>query len=86
MPFEKWRSTITVGEISHRLGICPETVYAMLKSKEIPSLRPFRRFIISRQAYLQWEASIGRGNVSDLHPQPSRLCKGPAPEPTLKPH
>jgi len=44
-------TTITVPEIAQRLGVCAETVYGMLKSKEIPNIRYGHRFIISRKAY-----------------------------------
>lgn len=53
------RTTITVPEISARLGICEETVYEMLKERKIPNMRYGRRFIISRNAYERWEATIG---------------------------
>ncbi len=53
------RTTITVPEISERLGICEETVYDMLRDGSIPNIRYGRRFIISRVAYERWESSIG---------------------------
>jgi excisionase family DNA binding protein len=53
------RTTITVPEISERLGICEETVYDMLAGHEIPNIRHGHRFIISRAAYERWEATIG---------------------------
>ncbi len=53
------RTTITIPEISERLGICEETVYDMLRGKAIPNIRYGRRFIISRVAYERWEATIG---------------------------
>jgi excisionase family DNA binding protein len=55
------RTTITVPEISKRLGICEETVYEMLRSHEIPNIRHGHRFIVSRAAYERWEATIGEG-------------------------
>jgi len=53
------RTTITVPEISERLGICEETVYDMLRDQAIPNVRYGRRFIISRAAYERWETTIG---------------------------
>jgi excisionase family DNA binding protein len=53
------RTTITVPEISERLGICEETVYDMLRDGSIPNIRYGRRFIISRVAYERWESTIG---------------------------
>ena len=55
----KEHTTITVPEISERLGICEETVYDMLRQHEIPNLRHGRRFIVSRAAFEHWEATIG---------------------------
>jgi excisionase family DNA binding protein len=57
--FQTMRTTITVPEISDRLGICEETVYDMLRDQAIPNIRYGRRFIVSRAAYERWEASIG---------------------------
>ena len=53
------RTTITVPEISERLGICEETIYDMLRSRKIPNIRYGRRFIISRAAFERWESKIG---------------------------
>ncbi len=52
-------TTLTIREISRRLGICEETVYRMLKDGAIPNLRYGRRFIVSRAAFERWEAAIG---------------------------
>ena len=57
------RTTITVPEISERLGICEETVYEMLKAREIPNIRHGRRYIVSRAAFERWEQTIGEGPV-----------------------
>jgi excisionase family DNA binding protein len=54
------RTTITVPEISERLGICEETIYSMLRDRKIPNIRYGRRFIVSRTAYERWEATIGQ--------------------------
>jgi len=53
------RTTITVPEISERLGICEETIYEMLRDRKIPNIRYGRRFIISRAAFERWESKIG---------------------------
>jgi excisionase family DNA binding protein len=53
------RTTITVPEISDRLGVCEETVYDMVRTHVIPNIRHGHRFIISRAAYERWEATIG---------------------------
>jgi excisionase family DNA binding protein len=59
-------TTITIPEIADRLDVCEETVYEMLKDHVIPSIRPGRRFIISRFAYEKWEATIGEKPL-DVH-------------------
>jgi excisionase family DNA binding protein len=65
------RTTITVPEISERLGICEESIYDMLRSHEIPNIRHGHRFIISRAAYEHWEATIGEAIPSSTaKPQP----------------
>jgi excisionase family DNA binding protein len=63
------RTTITVPEISRRLGICEETVYRMLKDGSIPNLRYGRRFIISRAVFERWEATIGEAVSIPKQPQ-----------------
>jgi len=65
----KQHTTITVPEIAKRLGVCQETVYEMLKEKDIPNLRHRHRFIVSRAAYEHWEATIGQKPVLDIHDQ-----------------
>jgi excisionase family DNA binding protein len=57
-------TTITIPEISRRLGLSEETVYDMLKAGDIPNLRRRRLFIVSRAAYNQWESTIGTGNIA----------------------
>lgn len=52
-------TTITIPEISRRLGLSEETVYDMLKAGDIPNIRRRRLFIVSRAAYDQWEKTIG---------------------------
>jgi excisionase family DNA binding protein len=54
-------TTITIPEISRRLGLSEETVYDMLKAGDIPNIHRRRLFIISRAAYDQWEKTIGTG-------------------------
>jgi excisionase family DNA binding protein len=60
-------TTITVAEIVARLAIGRAAVYELLERKEIPSIHfgRKRRWINSRRAYEQWEASIGTG-VTEL--------------------
>ena len=67
------RTTITVPEISERLGICEETVYDMVRSQTIPNIRYGRRFIISRVAYERWEATIGEAIPPSAAKQPQPI-------------
>ncbi len=67
------RTTITVPEISERLGICEETIYEMLRDGAIPNMRYGRRFIISRFAYERWEATIGETIPSTVVNEPKSI-------------
>lgn len=67
-------TTITIPEIADRLDVCEETVYEMLKSRVIPSIRPGRRFIISRTAYEKWESTIGEKPL-DVHSRTRPGCR-----------
>jgi excisionase family DNA binding protein len=53
------RTTITVPEISERLGICEDLIYGLLRSKAIPNIRYGRKYIVSRAAFEHWERTIG---------------------------
>jgi excisionase family DNA binding protein len=67
-------TTITIPEIADRLDVCEETVYEMLKAHVIPSIRPGRRFIVSRTAYEKWEATIGEKPL-DVHSRTRPNCR-----------
>lgn len=80
------RTTITVPEISERIGICEETIYEMLRSRVIPNIRYGRRFIISRNAFERWEATIGEQSQSSVSREPTPIAASSAvsskPRPT----
>jgi len=69
-------TTITIPEIADRLDVCEETVYDLCKRHIIPSIRPGRRFIISRFAYEKWEATIGQKKTFDIHSTDDPACRG----------
>ena len=69
-------TTITIPEIADRLDVCEETVYDLCKRHMIPSIRPGRRFIISRTAYEKWEATIGTDKPFDVHHNTRPDCRG----------
>ena len=52
---------------SHRYDLCKRHI--------IPSIRPGRRFIISRTAYEKWEASIGTDKPFDVHDNMMPGCR-----------
>jgi excisionase family DNA binding protein len=68
------RTTITVPEISERIGICEETIYEMLRSRVIPNIRYGRRFIISRNAFERWEATIGEQVQPSVSKEPTSIA------------
>jgi excisionase family DNA binding protein len=68
-------TTITIPEIADRLDVCEETVYDLCKRHVIPSIRPGRRFIISRAAFEKWEATIGE-KPFDVHRNTMPDCQG----------
>jgi excisionase family DNA binding protein len=69
-------TTITIPEIANRLDVCEETIYDLCKRHIIPSIRPGRRFIISRTAYEKWEATIGEKKTFDMHSTDDPGCRG----------
>ena len=68
-------TTITIPEIAERLDVCEETVYDLCKRHIIPSIRPGRRFIISRAAYEKWETTIGSEKQTDIHDRLKPGCR-----------
>ena len=52
-------SRISVPEIAQRLDVGRLAVYAMLEQGIMPGVRLGRRWIITRQAYEQWERTCG---------------------------
>jgi len=61
-------SRISVPEIAQRLDIGRLAVYAMLDQGILPGIRLGRRWIITRQAYEQWERTCGMRRGTGLHP------------------
>jgi len=50
---------ISIPEIAGRLNIGRLTVYEMLRNEIIPAIRLGRKWIVTRQAYEQWERTCG---------------------------
>jgi excisionase family DNA binding protein len=70
----KTENRFSVVDISQRLGIGKMSVYAMLEKGELPGIRIGRKWLITRQAYEQWERTCGVIQRSDpLLTVPRRL-------------
>ncbi len=69
---ESASSRISVLEIARRLNIGRLAVYSMLEKGIIPGRRLGRRWIITRQAYLNWESTCGVRPGTGL-PQPPEV-------------
>jgi excisionase family DNA binding protein len=63
-------SRMSVPEIARRLDIGRMAVYAMLERGILPAIRLGRRWIITRQAYEQWERTCGMPAGAGLQGQP----------------
>jgi excisionase family DNA binding protein len=64
------RGRITVPEIARRLDIGRLKVYAMLKQGILPGVRVGRGWIVTRQAYFEWERTCGMRSGAGLQAQP----------------
>jgi excisionase family DNA binding protein len=69
-PTERLSSRISVPEISQRLNIGRLAVYALLEQGVMPGIRLGRRWIITRNAYEQWERTCGMQAGAGLPTQP----------------
>lgn len=52
------RATYSPQEVAAKLGICERGVYDALKQKRIPHMRFGRRYVIPREAFDKWLASV----------------------------
>jgi len=59
---------ISIPEIAERLSVGRLAVYTMLEQGIIPGIRLGRRWIITRNAYEQWERTCGMSSVTGLRP------------------
>ncbi|MED4904088.1 helix-turn-helix domain-containing protein [Parageobacillus thermoglucosidasius] len=48
------RKTLTVQEVAEYLGVHRDTIYAMVRQKQIPHFRIRRRILFSREAIDAW--------------------------------
>ena len=68
-PFSSSSSRISVEQIAQRLNIGRQAVYAMLEQRTLPGIRVGRRWIVTRQAYEQWERTCGMRTLAGLKRQ-----------------
>jgi excisionase family DNA binding protein len=61
---------MSVEEIARRLQIGRLAVYTTLEQRVLPGIRLGRRWIITRQAYEQWERTCGTQARAGLHTRP----------------
>jgi excisionase family DNA binding protein len=57
---------MSVQDVARRLNIGRLAVYTMLEQRIIPSVRIGRRWIITRNAYEQWERTCGMRSGTGL--------------------
>jgi len=69
-PLERLSSRISVPEVAQRLNVGRLAVYAMLEQGIMPGIRLGRRWIITRQAFEQWERTCGMRAGAGLLTQP----------------
>ncbi|KHD86345.1 DNA-binding protein [Heyndrickxia ginsengihumi] len=48
------RRTLTAKEVAEYLGVCKETIYTMVREKEIPHFKVRSRIFFSRESIDQW--------------------------------
>lgn len=51
---EPQRETLTVSEASQIIGICEDTLYEMIRQKQIPHFRVRRRILLRYHTILRW--------------------------------
>jgi excisionase family DNA binding protein len=65
---ERVGSRMSVPEIARRLDVGRLAVYTMLEQGILPGIRLGRRWIITRNAYEQWERTCGIPGGTGLRP------------------
>ena len=58
---------ISIPEIAERLSVGRLAVYSMLEQGIIPGIRLGRRWIVTRQAFEQWERTCGMHSGAGLN-------------------
>lgn len=48
------RQTLTVKEVANYLGVHPDTIYAMVRHKEIPHVKLRNRIVFTKASIDQW--------------------------------
>lgn len=58
------RETLTVAEAAQIIGIHEDTLYTMVRQKQIPHVRCRRRILFRKETILLWMAQQEQANVS----------------------
>lgn len=58
------RETLTVPEAAQVIGICEDTLYEMIRQKQIPHIRVRRRIFLRHSTLLKWMESEENRSVS----------------------
>jgi len=59
------RARLTPKEVAERLGVGPKAVYALLEQGILPGIRVGKRWLITRNAYEEWERTCGMRTASE---------------------
>lgn len=57
------RATLTVREAAERLGVHEDTIYNMVKAKQIPHVRARRRILFRAETLDSWMSQQEQANV-----------------------
>ncbi|MYL45015.1 helix-turn-helix domain-containing protein [Virgibacillus halodenitrificans] len=58
----------TVKDAAEYLGVCTDTIYTMVRQKEIPHFRLRRRIMFSKEAIDHWIRDQEENNVQEQQP------------------
>lgn len=58
------RKTMTAIEVAEYIGVCIDTVYSMVREKQIPHIKVRRRIFFRKDTIDAWMASQERSNIA----------------------
>ncbi|GAB7387420.1 hypothetical protein BSNK01_12560 [Bacillaceae bacterium] len=62
------RVTLTVAEAAAYIGVCEDTIYTMVREKQIPHIRVRRRIFFRKESLDRWMAEQEMKGVNHLEP------------------